>query len=76
MALKNGDKMNRQEIVSRIDQIKVSQDALKGQFSTLQGHLDEANFWLAKLDESLNAVVAEEPVQELGDDCAVEEGNE
>jgi predicted nucleic acid-binding Zn-ribbon protein len=68
--------MNKSDLEQRIAQIKLSQEQLKGQFSTLQGHLDEANFWLAKLDESLSNVVEEEPAQELGDDCAIEEGNE
>ncbi len=62
--------MNKEQLEQRIAQIKLSQDTLKGQFSTLQGHLDEALFWLGQLDAPAvetvtDAAPVEEPVQEV-----------
>lgn len=76
--------MNKQDLEQRINQIKSSQDALKGQLSTLQGHLDEATFWLNSLSlpvvETVNEVQPEPEIVhdvEIEVDCnAVEEVSE
>lgn len=72
--------MNKEQLEQRIAQIKLSQDTLKGQFSTLQGHLDEALFWLKELDKPADetlkdAAPVEEPVQEVKPDEENEDGN-
>lgn len=65
--------MNRAELEERIAQIQLSQEQLKGQFSTLQGHLDEAKHWLdklIKLEEEQAQAQALEPAPEGNDDAA------
>lgn len=58
-------KLNKEQLQERIDQIKNSQDAMRVQFTTLQGHLDEANFWLKTLDESKPEEQKIEDVQQI-----------
>lgn len=44
--------MNRDEIEKRIESIKNEMEILKKGYSKLEGHLEEANHWLAQIVNS------------------------
>lgn len=64
MALKNGDKMNKQDLIERANLIAAQLEQTKQQFNTLTAHLNECNFWLAKFNE-LEAQVKNDQVLDV-----------